>query len=327
MLLAFSLLTFSCYRGARSSGVEVLVLAPHPDDEVLMAGGVIARALSTGARVEVVVLTNGDLTCARDGLVRQRETLAALAAIGLPATQVHFLGYADGHLAGLRVTPLEVERRRADGSCTAGTTTAARHVTLVDDTPRPLTADALTDDLTAVLAATKPRHVYLPHGIDTHPDHAMTYVFFRRALDRLSEAPLVHRSVVHAKGCWPARSCEAPLALETPMPELPGALEGYTADERVPVHASAKLEWLSKFESQLDQPLQADWLSSFARRDELFFTESYERKAGRWVTRDAAVEGDARSLTSRARHGSFIERCTWREDFTSVVVEPARQAN
>ena len=38
---------------------NVLVIAPHPDDEVLGCGGTIARSALAGDRVQVVVATRG----------------------------------------------------------------------------------------------------------------------------------------------------------------------------------------------------------------------------------------------------------------------------
>ncbi|MBC7256921.1 MAG: PIG-L family deacetylase, partial [Chloroflexi bacterium] len=39
---------------------RVLVISPHPDDEVLALGGTIARLKAEGHQVLVVFLTNGD---------------------------------------------------------------------------------------------------------------------------------------------------------------------------------------------------------------------------------------------------------------------------
>jgi hypothetical protein len=39
---------------------EVLVIAPHNDDEILGSGGVIQKHLNNGANVRVVMMTNGD---------------------------------------------------------------------------------------------------------------------------------------------------------------------------------------------------------------------------------------------------------------------------
>ena len=43
-----------------SSSARLLVVVAHPDDEVLGAGGLIARTKATGAAVLVVVVTSGD---------------------------------------------------------------------------------------------------------------------------------------------------------------------------------------------------------------------------------------------------------------------------
>ncbi len=39
---------------------RVLILAPHPDDEAIGAGGLIQRAKKAGAEVKVGLYTNGD---------------------------------------------------------------------------------------------------------------------------------------------------------------------------------------------------------------------------------------------------------------------------
>ncbi|MCU0698984.1 MAG: PIG-L family deacetylase [Myxococcaceae bacterium] len=330
--IAVSFLTLTCcasWSFGQRTGVDVLVLAPHPDDEVLMAGGVIAEATARGLHVEVVVVTNGDLSCARDGRVRQAETVAALGRLGVPEHRVRFLGYPDGHLERLRKDPLEpLERIGADGTCARGNVTwATRGLGGVDEhtrrtgAPGPYTATALTEDLTAVLEALKPRDVYLPHGIDTHPDHAMTYVFFRRALDRLGWTPTrVHRSVVHASdACWPS-DCVTMLALDMPTPALPGCLRAYAATERVPVDGRQKLSVIGAYQSQLDGPLERDWLASFARADEAFYVERYVREGTRWkavpeVARAVPCEqGDGR-VECRARlPGDVEEASMWDAD-------------
>lgn len=37
----------------------MVVLVPHPDDEILGAGGIMARAHAEGERIGVIVLTDG----------------------------------------------------------------------------------------------------------------------------------------------------------------------------------------------------------------------------------------------------------------------------
>jgi LmbE family N-acetylglucosaminyl deacetylase len=76
-------------------GERLLVLAPHPDDEVIGCGGLVALHLREGRRVRVVVATDGGQ--AGDPAERQRESRAALASLG--EAEVEFLNFPDRHLA------------------------------------------------------------------------------------------------------------------------------------------------------------------------------------------------------------------------------------
>ncbi len=273
----------ACVRVGERPGVDVLVIAPHPDDEVLLAGGVMDRAVREGRRVAVIIVTNGDYTCERDGYLREAESVAALKLLGV--TEVHFLGYPDGALSKLTEVPhAPMEFRDATGQCVARTSTYAdRGAGRLDEhtartgKPGEWTSDALTGDLQALLERLAPKAVYLPHVIDEHPDHSATYTFFRRALDRLPTAPIVHRGVVHVGECWPS-DCVTYFTPELPTPPMPGKYASMVPTERVPVDAQRKFAAINLYRSQL-----SPWLTSFARKDEVFFVETYERKDGRWV--------------------------------------------
>ena len=84
-----------------------LVLAPHPDDESLGCGGLIAEAVARGRPVRVVILSDGAASHpgsarfppARLAALRQEETRAAVAELGLdPERDLHFLGLPDAAL-------------------------------------------------------------------------------------------------------------------------------------------------------------------------------------------------------------------------------------
>lgn len=66
--------------GALPPADDVLVLAPHPDDEVFGCGGAIALHADAGARVHVVLVTAGD--AAGDAGARVAESRAAAAVLG-----------------------------------------------------------------------------------------------------------------------------------------------------------------------------------------------------------------------------------------------------
>jgi LmbE family N-acetylglucosaminyl deacetylase/SAM-dependent methyltransferase len=94
---------------ARLAGLEsvtldgvsrLVVVAAHPDDETLGAGGLIARAAASGVRVHVVVVTDGgashsDVPSAELAATRAAELRIAIGALG-PSATISILDFADG---------------------------------------------------------------------------------------------------------------------------------------------------------------------------------------------------------------------------------------
>lgn len=60
----------------------ILVLAPHPDDEIFGCGGALALHADAGARLHVVLVTGGD--AAGEAAARLEESRAAARALGIP---------------------------------------------------------------------------------------------------------------------------------------------------------------------------------------------------------------------------------------------------
>lgn len=85
---------------------HVVVLAAHPDDETLGAGGLMARAFSHGCRVTVVVATDGEAshpesptrTAASLGAARRHEVDRATRRLA-PTRELTLLGLPDGSLS------------------------------------------------------------------------------------------------------------------------------------------------------------------------------------------------------------------------------------
>lgn len=81
----------------------LLILAPHPDDETLGCGGLIATATKLGLRPRVAYLTDGEGSHTgspswppeRIAERRRQEALNALYILGVPQDDVLFLGWPD----------------------------------------------------------------------------------------------------------------------------------------------------------------------------------------------------------------------------------------
>lgn len=91
------------WSGAPLRGQRLVVVAPHPDDEVLCAGGLMRWTAQRGRSVCIIAVTDGEASHARssriapDGLRRRRagERAEALARLGVPQAAVVRLGMPD----------------------------------------------------------------------------------------------------------------------------------------------------------------------------------------------------------------------------------------
>jgi LmbE family N-acetylglucosaminyl deacetylase len=83
----------------RPTAELVIVIAPHPDDETLAAGGAIFDWTRGGLNVQVVVATDGARSHDHRDIarIRQAEALAAAEHLGV-AQRVTFLNLPDGEL-------------------------------------------------------------------------------------------------------------------------------------------------------------------------------------------------------------------------------------
>ena len=66
----------------RLDGSPLLVIAPHPDDEIFGCGGVLAQAAAAGAEIQVVIATDG--TAQGEAADRRAESIEAASRLGLP---------------------------------------------------------------------------------------------------------------------------------------------------------------------------------------------------------------------------------------------------
>src|SRR6185436_12988953 len=164
---------------------RILILAPHPDDEVLCCGGLIQQAVRMGVPVRVAFFTYGDnnqwsflmyrkrpvllpSSVQRMGLLRHDEAIAAGKILGLKPSQLTFLGYPD--FGTLRIWT-------AHWGAALPLRSMLTHVTAVPyaNARRPGAAykgEEMLKDVTDVLRDVRPTKVFVSHPGDHMPDHA-----------------------------------------------------------------------------------------------------------------------------------------------------------
>jgi LmbE family N-acetylglucosaminyl deacetylase len=92
---------------AAVAGKRVIVLAAHPDDEVLGVGGLMVRLASQHHEIVLVWATDGEashpgsqtMSQAQLRQTRREESQQAIARLGIIPTSMHHLGLPDGGLA------------------------------------------------------------------------------------------------------------------------------------------------------------------------------------------------------------------------------------
>ncbi|QJX47253.1 PIG-L family deacetylase [Hymenobacter taeanensis] len=219
-----------------------IVVAPHPDDETLGCGGLLALLRQAGLPAWCVLVSDGAMSHpnsrkfsaqARQAL-RTQELRNALAILGLPGDALHTLGLPDGSV------------------------------------PAPETASgaAAVGQLQQFFTATQPQTVLVPWRRDPHPDHRASSQLVRAALAGLATPTRLLEYVVWA---W-----ERAAAHDLPQP---GEAQGFQLN--ISSVLPQKQRALEAHRSQLaggpidDDPtgftLAPSMLAHFAKPMEVFF--------------------------------------------------------
>ncbi|HJW30878.1 MAG TPA: PIG-L family deacetylase [Saprospiraceae bacterium] len=87
----------------KPEGSKVLVLAPHPGDDILGCGGTIILHRQLGHSVDILYLTNGEKGVPganpnKAGELRKSEALKAAMHLGMDEKNLHFMHLPDGDL-------------------------------------------------------------------------------------------------------------------------------------------------------------------------------------------------------------------------------------
>jgi len=93
---------------------DMLIVAAHPDDCVIMAGEIAIDSSRSGHSVQVVFLTCGDANAASErALTRRRESVVAWAMAGVPESALHYCELPESTMGGpLKASNFEADRAR-----------------------------------------------------------------------------------------------------------------------------------------------------------------------------------------------------------------------
>jgi LmbE family N-acetylglucosaminyl deacetylase len=146
-----------------SDDVSILIVAPHPDDETLGCGGAIALCHQLNIPVEVLIISDGTKSHPNSliypastlKLLREQESLDALAILGLDSAAVSFLSLPDSAVP-------------------------------TQNQPNYSSAIALCEHYLRPIA---PSIIFLPWRNDPHADHRASWGLIQVACEHLSLSP------------------------------------------------------------------------------------------------------------------------------------------
>jgi LmbE family N-acetylglucosaminyl deacetylase len=277
---------------------RILVIAPHPDDDIITSAGVIYRARHSSPVVEVWVLymTNGDVVSRATGLQRQAEAVTAQALLGVPEDHLVFLGYPDGSLQTLRSTNATTPYDSPNPD--VGTTTNGNRGLGGAPYSRTRTGANATNtganviaDLVHFLNARRPTDIFTVNENERHPDHITAYHFLMDVLPLVVTAsynPTVHRTAVWDDAAvWPqapdatqytaplppARQSRGDWGVDLPWAEresldVPLVMQTNDWTQNIKARAIAAHVTQGGFSGRKD----AGNISSFVHKDEIFWT-------------------------------------------------------
>ncbi|KHG64361.1 LmbE [Thermus sp. 2.9] len=257
--------------------VRLLVLAPHPDDESLAAGGLVQRVLAAGGEVFLAWMTLGDGfqwdaalldRRVRPGpedlrhlaLRRLEEAKAAARVLGVPEDHLYFLGYPDRGLLHMFLENFYIPYRSPATHLDRVAYPGAFHP------GAPYTGEAWEEDLKRVLAEVKPDLVLSPAPEDAHVDHRATAYMALRLMGERGALDRLRFYIVHGGLEWPLPKGLHPALYLEPPPR--GRHLPWWRLDLTPEEEERKLQALRAHRSQME--LLGRFMEAFVRRNELF---------------------------------------------------------
>jgi N-acetyl-1-D-myo-inositol-2-amino-2-deoxy-alpha-D-glucopyranoside deacetylase len=270
-----------------SKNDNVLILAPHPDDEAIANAGIIQEALKAGSAVKVVVFTNGDFNSTslpfiektknpagapqeflKLGEVRRSESISAMQTLGLKKDNLIFLGYPDFGTLEIFLKYWDTENPYQSLA------TKETKVPYPDSYSygADYKGESVLKDLESIISGYKPTKIFIPNSFDSHKDHRAMYLFAQVALWDLKDiiqGYQVFTYLTHVKN-WPLKfnGLSSPNDETKPPEQLTSNEVSWYELKLTDEEEKKKYDSIQNYQSQL--AYVPSFYLSFIHRNELF---------------------------------------------------------
>jgi LmbE family N-acetylglucosaminyl deacetylase len=267
-----------------------MVIAPHPDDDVLIASGIVSHAIARGDEVKIVYMTNGDIDGVASGLRRQVEAVAGqVQFLGNAETNMIFLGYPDGGLQPiftgyLNVTDSYLGRNGRTETYGARGLGSVDYHTYKTGAPALYNRPNILADLQSIIATYLPEHILTLSQYDRHLDHSTTNQLVKLATTAVMAATAGYNPTLHTTIVWMDSPGLPPVWPETANPTtyhvaastLPAALPWQNRESiDVPAAMQTPMLAINAKYNAIDQHQAGaqTYLGRFVHKDEIFWAE------------------------------------------------------
>lgn len=187
---------------------RIMIIAPHPDDEILATGGLLTHFFKNAIPVKIIYLTCGDSNPSlfwRDkklkfspdkfiqtGIERKQEAETAIKILGGDKKDLLFLGYPDNRLWQMWLKPK---------------TNVVSSTTLLNHSPYNFTfkkhryykGDNIISDLNESIKKFKPTIIFSPHLRETNLDHQASGLFIKNLVKKINWSGKLYYYLIHYK--------------------------------------------------------------------------------------------------------------------------------
>ena len=175
------------------NGRKILIVVPHEDDEICMAGGLLSSLNNSNTRI--IFTTNGNYMC--PAKFRYKEAARSCKKLGIKPENIIFLGYSD--------SPYDSESHMytTDGiwtdifgnNRTSGDGKTDEYCYSENGSHHEFTKENFTKDIKENILSYMP-DIIIGIDLDYHPDHIMTSLCLEKALGEILKENFGYRPVV-----------------------------------------------------------------------------------------------------------------------------------
>lgn len=170
-------------------GKRILIIVPHQDDEINVAGTLLAQFSKMNVEVYVVYATNGDALI--KAYRRYNEARQALKRFHILKDHIIFLGYPDVSKIGTNCVYLtsfdETFRSEAGYTATYAPGNEIDYIYSQQKIHHKYNHENLCRDITSIILEKKPDFI-ISNDMDSHPNHKELYIILQEAIRRVLAA-------------------------------------------------------------------------------------------------------------------------------------------